>query len=680
MRIGFKLFIISTISLLFFLISSSQSHSQSFWEGYHSPEQANNVLTETAHNHPDITRVHTLAQSPGARELLVLEIGPEVNSEEKSLPAILVVANMEGVIPITTEASLKLIDLIIEENAAEDKTWYILPNGNPDAAVRFFQSPLRKDVRNEFPVNDDMDDQVGEDGPEDINGDGFVTQMRYKHPQGEWLPVDGEPRLMRRADRAKGERGIYKIHSEGIDNDGDGLINEDPPGGINVNRNFPHLFREFTATGGAWPGSTPEARGMFEFVFSRPEIAMTFSLGETNFALQPPRGGRQGSADFQNIQIPESFADQIGADPNATYTMDEVIRMVEPLAPPGFEITESVVASFLGLGAVVNPMQEDLVFYNELADRYKEYLEEHGFSTDRLSPAAAKDGSFELWSYYHLGIPTFSMDFWTLPEFREETEDVGSGLTPEKIGNMSDEEFVELGEETIGQFLEEVGAPAQFSAAQVIGMVQGGMITTSRIAEMLAQMPGGSPASPDGASAEDKALIAWVDNELNGEGFIEWSEFDHPDLGTVEIGGPIPFVKNTPPFAMVDSLLSVQVPWIVTLSEKIARLNIMSTETEYLGGGIHRVTAWIENENYLPFPTAMGVRNQNPKPAQIFLQANGLDFIEGRERTLIESLGGMEAKKFTWLVRSPETRLLQLRLETTHAWSDRSQIELGGSR
>lgn len=662
------------------LINSPDLFSQSFWEGYHNPAQVNERLYEIESEYSDHVRIHKMAESPGGRELLVMEIGPEINRDSKQLPAIFVAANLEGIIPVSTEASLKLIDLVIENRAAEDKTWYILPNGNPDAAVRFFQTPLHKDVRNEFPVNDDQDDQIGEDGPEDINGDGFVTQMRYEHPNGEWLPVEGEPRLMRRADRSKGERGIYKIHSEGIDNDGDGLINEDPPGGINVNRNFPHLFRDFTATGGAWPGSTPEVYGMFEFVFSRPEIAMTFSLGETNFSIQPPRGGRQGTADFQNIQIPERFAEQIGADPNATYTIDEVIELVEPLAPPGFEITESVVASFLGLGAVVNPMQDDLAFYNELSDRYKEYLEEQGMKMDRLPPAPAKDGSFELWSYYHLGIPTFSMDFWTLPEYREESEEESSGLTPESIREMSDDEFVALGEETIGQFLEEIGAPDQFSAAQIIGMVEGGMLTTTRIADMLGQMPPGASAGADGASAEDKALIAYVDNVLNGEGFVEWTEFDHPDLGRVEIGGAVPFVKNTPPYSMVDSLLSIQVPWILNLSEKIARLSIMKTETEHLGGGIYKVSAWIQNEHYLPFPTAMGVRNQNPKPAVLFLEADGLDFIEGKSRTLLESLKGLEAKEFTWLVRSPQTQTLQLKLETTHAWSDQTQFDLGGSR
>ncbi|MCK7536580.1 MAG: hypothetical protein MZV63_39160 [Marinilabiliales bacterium] len=59
------------------------------------------------------------------------------------------------------------------------------------------------------------------------------------------MPVEGEPRLMRRADAVKGEKGIYKLYTEGIDDDGDGQYNEDTPGGTNVNINFPHLFKSF---------------------------------------------------------------------------------------------------------------------------------------------------------------------------------------------------------------------------------------------------------------------------------------------------------------------------------------------------------------------------------------------------------------------------------------------------
>ena len=407
---------------------------------------------------------------------------------------------------------------------------------------------------------------------------------------------------------------------------------------------------------------------------------MTFSFGATNFSMVAPKGGRQGSADFENIEIPENFADQLGADPNKTYTMDEVIEMVKPLAPPGFEITESVVASFLGLGAVVNPVSDDLKFYNELADQYKEYLKEKGFDQERMDPEPAKDASFELWSYYHLGIPTFSMDFWTLPKPAKKEAEEGSGLTADKISEMSSEEFLELGEEKIGMFLKEIGAPEQFTAQRVMGMVEGGQMTPERMGAMIKQMPGAdsSGGSSDGASEEDKVLIAFNDNVLNGEGFVEWEAYDHPTLGDVEIGGEVPFVRNTPPGSMVDSLLSVQVPWTITLAEKIAKLHILNTSITSKGSDVYEVSVWIENENYLPFPTAMGEKNQQPRPAVLTLSADGLEVMKGKTRTPITTLGGHEVKKYTWLVRT-KSNTIDINLESTHAWSDRTQVNLGGS-
>lgn len=666
------------VPLLLILLFPKQGSAQEVQNSreYHTPSQVNDRLRDLNRANRNTTKLHTITTSPGGHEVMMIEIGPETDSEQKSMPAIFVVANLEGDIPISTEAALYLAETVIDSNAAAKKSWYILPNGNPDAAAGYFENPLVQDIRNDKPHNDDMDENTDEDGWEDLNGDGYITRMRVADPTGEWMPVEGDPRLMKKADPSKGEKGMYALYSEGIDNDNDGQYNEDVPGGVNVNLNFPHLFKDFTETGGAWPGSTPEVYGIFEFVFDHPEIAMTFSFGSTNFSMVPPKGGRQGSADFQSIQIPESFADQIGADPNATYTMEEVIRMVQPLAPPGFEITESVVASFLGLGAVVNPLDDDLKFYNELSDQYEEYLKEKGMETERLDPEPARDGSFELWSYYHLGVPAFSMDLWTLPEYKDE-EEGGSGLTTDMIGEMSSEEFVELGEEKLGMFLEEIGAPEQYSAEMVIKMVEGGQLTPERIASMLNQMP--KPADSEGASPEDRALMAFNDNVLDGEGYVNWQTYNHPTLGEVEIGGAVPYVRNTPPAAMVDSLLSVQVPWVVTLAEKIPRLSILKTETINKGGGVWELSVWVQNENYLPFPTAMGEKNQQPRPVVLTLNADGLEVLGGRARTAVGTLAGHETKKFRWLIRSPQTDAINISLESANAWNDRSQVNLGGN-
>ena len=211
-----------------------------------------------------------------------------------------------------------------------------------------------------------------------------------KDPAGEWMPVDGEPRLMRKADASKGEKGIYKLYIEGIDNDGDGEYNEDPPGGTNIAITFPHLFHPWTATGGRWPGSEPETFGIMKFAIEHPEIAMTFAFGATNMCLQPPAGGRSGSFDANAIKVPERIAGQLGADATRTYSMKEIIELVRPLAPPGFEITEGMIASFLGLGAVVNPQEEDLKFYKELSDKYKEFLKANKLDAQAARAAAAE--------------------------------------------------------------------------------------------------------------------------------------------------------------------------------------------------------------------------------------------------------------------------------------------------
>lgn len=666
------------LGILFFSLSGAIAQTASTnGNEYHTPSQVNDILRDIHDANGNNTKIHELAESPGGHQLLMIEIGPEVHSSKKTKPAIFVVGNMEGTIPVSTEAALYLANEVLVSEASSSKTWYILPNGNPDAAANYFNSPLIQDSRNDRPHNDDMDEQEDEDGWEDLNGDGMITQMRVKDPTGAWMVIEGEPLLMKRADRSKGEKGMYKLYSEGIDNDEDGQYNEDSDGGVNVNRNFPHLFKDFTETGGAWPGSTPEVYAILEFAYAHPEIAMTYSLGATNFSMVPPKGGRQGSADYSQLEIPESFAEQLGADPNKTYSMEEVIEMVQPLAPPGFEITESVVASFLGLGAVVNPMDADLKFYKELSDQYKEYLEEKDFSTERLDPEPAKDGSFELWSYYHLGIPTFSMDFWTLPEFKEEKKEEGSGITIEKLEEMSSEDFLELGEEKITLFLKESGAPERFSAKMVIGMVEGGQVTPARMAAMMKQMP--KPPSAEGVDPDDKALLAFNKNVLNGKGYAEWEAYDHPALGEVEIGGEAPYVRNTPPASMLDSLLSVQVPWVLEVASKIAKLEILKTSATHKGNDVYEVSVWVENTAYLPFPTAMGEKNQNPKPAIITLTGD-IEVLSGKTRTAINSLGGLQVKKYSWIVRITESDEIEINVDSAHAWGDRTELKVGGAQ
>lgn len=647
------------------------------FDRYHKPEELAAAVQDLARANPGFAKVHILAKSPGGRELALLEIGPETAKTAKSLPAVFIAANMEGTVPISGEAALYLAKLVCEKaDMRSDRTWYILACGNPDAAAVYFGKPLRLDARNARPRNDDQDDQTDEDGTDDLDGDGVITQMRVKDPEGAWIPIPVEPRLMKKADGSKGEKGVWKLYSEGLDNDGDGQFNEDGPGGVNVGTAFPHLFKFFAPDSGAWSGSETETFALLKFFDLHREVGLTFVFGEANFCLAPPRGSRKGEADLNQIKVPENMAGYINADPTRTYTIAEVMDLVRPLVPPGMEVTESMIAGFLGLGAVVNPLDDDLKFYKELSEKYKEFLKAAKLDGKRLDPAPDKDGSFELYAYYHLGLPSFALDFWTLPEVKEEK--AADEITPEKLEKMTNDEFIALGEEKIDAFLKASGAPDQFKAKQVIEGLKGGMMDTKKMAEMMKQMP--KKPSVEGMDPKEKALLAWSDKELGGKGFAAWKPFKHPTLGDVEIGGAVPFTDNTPPAKMVDGLLKGQVPWVFEIAKKMARIKIADAAVKRLGAGVYEVKVWVENTGDMPYPTAMGRRNERVLPVIVTLGGQGFEIVQGKKRSLVPAVPAHGSQPVTWIVRAAKPVKLEVKAETQMAWGDSRQIDLGGAK
>jgi len=169
---------------------------------YRNPANVQAFIKNLAVSNPQTVKIHRIAASPGGREVSVIGISKNLGSG----PAIFVGANFEGINPLATEGALW-------ENSryTEKVNWYILPCGNPDAAGNFFASPRIAETLNALPVNNDVDEQTDEDGCEDLNGDGFITLMRRKVPDGNYRISDEDPRLLVRADPLKGERGIYRI-------------------------------------------------------------------------------------------------------------------------------------------------------------------------------------------------------------------------------------------------------------------------------------------------------------------------------------------------------------------------------------------------------------------------------------------------------------------------------------
>ena len=125
----------------------------------------------------------------------------------------------------------------------DTKTIYARPMNNPDGSSLYHLTAqtLRSTVR---PNDTDGDGLLDEDAGEDLDGDGFIRQMRRFVGKGKGNtikdPKDPKGRAMRRVRDSEGD---YELHTEGVDNDGDGRYNEDGIGGLDLHRNYPENWR-----------------------------------------------------------------------------------------------------------------------------------------------------------------------------------------------------------------------------------------------------------------------------------------------------------------------------------------------------------------------------------------------------------------------------------------------------
>jgi hypothetical protein len=142
--------------------------------------------------------------------------------------------NAHGRVPELTE----LIDRSV---------FYLCPSVNPDGRDEWFSKAHTPHSNRTGlqPFDNDRDGESDEDGPDDLDGDGSIGQMWRKDPSGthrrdprdsrRFIPVSREPRPDGTVERGEWSYG----GEEGIDNDGDGRVNEDGQGGYDMKRNWP---------------------------------------------------------------------------------------------------------------------------------------------------------------------------------------------------------------------------------------------------------------------------------------------------------------------------------------------------------------------------------------------------------------------------------------------------------
>jgi len=285
-------FLLVTISLLTIQTGTARPTT------YYDYKSLRKHLVSLAKQDPNLVRVDSIAQSIDKRKVWVVEVGKGAEESRKNRPAVLVVAGIEGNDLTGSSIAVSWLEQLVKQYRMDAKitellettTIYIIPRLNPDAAEHFFIEPKLETSANNKPVDDDHDGLVDEDGPEDLNEDGLITWMRVEDKEGDYVLDPADKRLLMEADRLKGEVGAWRYLSEGIDNDHDEAWNEDGPGGVNFNRNFPYNYEFFAPDAGVHQVSEAQTRALAEFVIDHPNIAIVITYGAADNLLKTPKG------------------------------------------------------------------------------------------------------------------------------------------------------------------------------------------------------------------------------------------------------------------------------------------------------------------------------------------------------------------------------------------------------
>ena len=249
---------------------------------FYTAAETDQILREFHALYPHLTELYEIGKSYRGRPLMVVEITNEATGPARDKPALYVDGGIHAGELTASAVATHLVAHLLNNHGRDPRVtalldaraFYVRPKFNPDGSdlALVHDQFLRSTTR---PVDEDEDGVADEDAPQDLNGDGWITQMRVPDPEGEWVADPADDRiLLRDADgRMSGRR--YSVLREGLDDDGDGAIDEDGIGGIDMNRNFPRNWerRHLQPGAGDFPLSEPETRAAAEFVNARRNIA-----------------------------------------------------------------------------------------------------------------------------------------------------------------------------------------------------------------------------------------------------------------------------------------------------------------------------------------------------------------------------------------------------------------------
>jgi hypothetical protein len=362
-------------------------HAQEYDYRYHTYAESVALLEAWTDARPELARLHSLGESQsGTMELWMVEITNRETGPPEEKPAAYFDGNQHDSEVMGGEVALHLVWWLLTRydddpevtELLDTRTIYVLPLANPEGAEFFITGQVSWDpweIENRERLYGP--EMRGGDGPSDITGDGNILQMRVQDPEGSWMAYPDEPRLLVPRTEEHTQGPFYRVYQEGYDENGDGVVNSDPPFmRFITNRNYPAFWSSHDARfrgAGDYPLDEPNSRKIVDFIVRHPNIGMIESFHTTSGVHLRPYAARP-DADMPPQDLEDYQAILAEGQPMTTYPQASVYHQFTTIEP--------------GLDPDEQP--------------------------------GARRGVFIDWAYVHFGAFSTTTELWTLEPFVNE--------------------------------------------------------------------------------------------------------------------------------------------------------------------------------------------------------------------------------------------------------------------
>ncbi len=298
------------------------------WNRFYDYDEIVAMARQLVAAYPSLLSMEEVGKSAQGRPMFIITLNNAATGAASTKPAMWIDGNIHGNEIQASETVMYSIDYLCKAYGSvpsltqlvDECAFYFAPSLNPDGRANWFhaQNNPHSSRTGMVPTDSDRDGSKDEDGPDDLDGDGSIGQMWRKDPRGTHRRSTKDPRVLEPVPSEPRPDGTFEFGDwsragqEGIDNDGDGSINEDGPGGYDMNRNWPGDWQPEHIQYGAgdYPLSYPESVCMAEWILKHPNIAAGQSYHNAGGMILRGPGAKYRDAifDHRDIAVYDSIA------------------------------------------------------------------------------------------------------------------------------------------------------------------------------------------------------------------------------------------------------------------------------------------------------------------------------------------------------------------------------------